>query len=169
MVGIVGAVLLVAFLIFGDALDGVIPDSDWVSGPAIGAFLAAFGLFGWVAEEGFDATSGVAAGVGVAGGLGLGWFTARLARALMNQPTDATPTSRSLLGTQGKVVTAISDGAAGEVLLRLAGQPVKLFATSDDSLSVGTEVVVVDVASDTRVVVQASTRFWELDPPHHDG
>jgi len=169
VVGIVGAVLLIVFLIFGDALEGVVPDSEWVSGPAIGAFLAAFGLFGWVAEEGFDATSGVAAVAGLVGGVGLGAFTAKLARALMNQPTDATPTSRSLLGTQGKVVTAISEGYAGEVLLRLGGQPVKLFATADESLTVGTEVVVVDVASDTRVVVQASSRFWELNPPPHDG
>ena len=31
-------------------------------GPALGAFLAAFGLFGWVAQEGFDASTAVAVG-----------------------------------------------------------------------------------------------------------
>ena len=168
-VGLIGVVLLVVFLVFDDVLDGLIPDADWVSGPALGAFLAAFGLFGWVAEEGFDAPTPLAVGTGLVGGIGLGWFTAKLAKALMHQPTDATPTARDLLGAEGKVVTAISDGHAGEVLLRLAGQPTKMFATSDDTLAVGTDVVVIDVASDTRVVVQAASRFWELDPSHPDG
>lgn len=163
-VGLIGAVLLVLFLVFDDVLDGILPDADWISGPALGAFLAAFGLFGWVAEEGFDAPNAVAVVAGVAGGIGMGWFTTRLAKALMDQPTDATPTARSLVGTEGKVVTAISDGRAGEVMLRLGGQPYKISATADDTLSVGTDVVVVDVASATRVVVQSAARFWELDP-----
>lgn len=169
VVGLIGAVLLVVFLVFDDVLDGVLPDADWVSGPALGAFLAAFGLFGWVVDEGLDAPLPVAATAGVVGGVGLGWFTAKLATALMNQPTDATPTARALLGTEGKVVTAISDGRAGEVLLRLGGQPVKMYATADVALTVGTDVVVIDVASDTRVVVQAASRFWEIDPAHPDG
>lgn len=168
-VGLTGAVLLVLFLVFDDVLDGILPDSDWISGPALGAFLAAFGLFGWVADEGLDAPTPLAAAAGLAGGVGLGWFTAKLANALMNQPTDPTPTARGLLGTEGKVVTAISEGHPGEVMLRLAGQPMKMYATADDTLPVGTEVVVVDVASDTRVVVQAASRFWALDPPTPDG
>lgn len=167
-VGLIGVLLLVVFLVFDDVLDGILPEADWISGPAMGAFLAAFGLFGWVAEDGFDAPTPVAIAAGLAGGIGLGWFTAKLATALMNQPTDATPTARGLLGTEGKVVTAISDGRPGEVLLRLAGQPMKMFATADDTLAVGTDVVVIDVASDTRVVVQAASRFWQLDPSTPD-
>ena len=62
VVGMVGAVLLVVFLLLDDVLDGILPDADWISGPAIGAFLAAFGLFGWVAQEGFDAPTAVAVG-----------------------------------------------------------------------------------------------------------
>ncbi|MFV0308902.1 MAG: NfeD family protein [Desertimonas sp.] len=169
VVGLIGTVLLVLFLVFDDVFDGIFPDADWISGPVLGAFLAAFGLFGWVAEEGFDAPNGVAVGIGIAGGVGLGWFAARLAKALMHQPTDATPTTQSLIGTEGKVVTAISDGRPGEVLLQLAGQPYKISATADDTLAVGTEVVVVDVASATRVIVQSATRFWELDPSTADG
>ena len=55
VVGLVGAVLLVVFLVLDDVLEGILPDADWISGPALGAFLAAFGLFGWVGQEAFDA------------------------------------------------------------------------------------------------------------------
>jgi len=163
VVGLVGAVLLVLFLLFDDLLDGLLPDADWISGPALAAFLAAFGLFGWVAEEGFDAPRGVAVAAGVGGGLALGWFAYRLSRALFNSPTDETPNTATLVGQPGRVVTAITAGRSGEVLLRLGGQPIKMFATADDTIAVGTDVVVIAVESDTKVVVQAASRFWALD------
>jgi len=58
--GLLGALFLVVFLLFDDVLDGILPDADWISGPAIAAFVAAFGLFGSVAQEGFDAPTGAA-------------------------------------------------------------------------------------------------------------
>jgi membrane protein implicated in regulation of membrane protease activity len=148
------------FLLLDDVLEGILPDADWISGPALGAFLAAFGLFGWVAQEGVDAPTPVAVAVGVAGGIGLGWFTVRLSKALYRSPTDATPTTASLVGQPARVVTPVRAGGTGEVLVRLAGQPVKLSATSADDLPLGAESVVVEVTSSTRVVVQAAERFW---------
>jgi membrane protein implicated in regulation of membrane protease activity len=164
VVGVVGVVLLVGFLVFDDVLDGLVPDADWISGPALGAFLAAFGLFGWVARDGFDAPDGVAAGVGVAGGVALGYFAYRLSKALINGPTDETPAVRTLVGKSGRVVTAVAAGRVGEVMVRLGGQPLKLSAAADEALAVGTEVVVVSVESDTKVVVEAAARFWATDP-----
>jgi len=163
VVGLVGAVLLLLFLFLDDVLDGILPDADWISGPAIGAFLAAFGLFGWVAQEGFDLPTPAAAVVGVAGGIGLGYFTFRLSRALFHSPTDATPTMASLVGQQAKVVTPVRAGGTGEVLVRLGGQPVKLSATAAEDLPRGTDSVVIAVESSTRVVVEAADRFWALD------
>jgi membrane protein implicated in regulation of membrane protease activity len=157
----VGALLLVAFLLLDDFLDGILPDSDWISGPAIGAFLAAFGLFGWVAEEGFDASTPLAVVAGVVGGFGLGWFAYRVSRALLHSPTDATPTTASLVGQHAKVVTPVRAGGIGEVLVRLGGQPVKLSATADEDLARGTESVVVAVESATRVRVESAARFWK--------
>jgi membrane protein implicated in regulation of membrane protease activity len=161
VVGVVGAVLLVAFLLLDDFLDGILPDSDWISGPAIGAFLAAFGLFGWVAEEGFDAPTPVAVLAGLGGGFALGWFAYRVSRALLHGPTDATPTTAALLGQEAKVVTPVRAGGTGEVLVRLGGQPVKLSATADEDLPLGTESVVVAVESATRVKVESAVRFWK--------
>lgn len=163
VVGLIGAVLLVVFLIFDDVLDGILPDADWISGPALAAFLAAFGLFGWVAQEGFDAPGPVAGAAGVAGGLGLGWFAYRLSRALLHSPTDETPRTASLVGREARIVTSIVAGRVGEVIVRLGGQPVKLYATATEALPVGTEVVVIAVESDTKVVVEAAARFWSTD------
>ena len=111
-VGVLGALLLVVFLVFDDFLDEIIPDADWISGPVIGAFLAAFGLFGWMVQSSTDAAAWVAALVGLGGGVGLGYGTYRLTKALANTPTDATPTQRDLLGRPGRVITAISAGRA---------------------------------------------------------
>lgn len=158
--GAVGAALLLVFLLFDDVLDGALPDTDWVSGPAIGAFLAAFGLFGWVSEAAFDAPCPVAATIGVAGGAGLGWFAVRLSKALLHSPTDATPTIGDLVGQTARVITPVRAGGIGEVLVQLGGQPVKITATSDEDLPLGTESVVIDVTSPTKVVVQSATRFW---------
>lgn len=163
VVGLVGAVLLVAFLLLDDVLEGILPDADWISGPALGAFLAAFGLFGWVGQEAFDLSTAGAAAVGVAGGLALGWFTYKLSKALWNSPTDATPTTASLVGQHARVVTPVRAGGTGEVLVRLGGQPVKLSATAAEDLPRGTESVVISVESSTRVVVEAAERFWASD------
>lgn len=168
-VGLIGFVLLVAFLLFDDVLDGVLPDTDWISGPALGAFMSAFGLFGWVAQEGFDAPDAAAVAVGAAGGVALGWFAVRFSRALVDSPTDETPNTATLVGREGRVVTAITAGHAGEVLLRLGGQPIKMYATADDTVTVGTDVVVIAVTSDTRVRVQPTTQFWALDTPTTNG
>lgn len=160
VVGVVGAVLLVAFLLFDDVLDGILPDAEWISGPIIGAFLAAFGLFGWVADEGFDAPTPLAAAVGVLGGGALGWFAYRLSRALLHSPTDGTPTAAALVGQPAKVVTPVRAGGIGEVLVRLGGQPVKLSATASSDLPRGAETVVVAVESATRVRVESAAEFW---------
>jgi membrane protein implicated in regulation of membrane protease activity len=163
VVGVVGAVLLIAFLLLDDVLEGILPDADWISGPVLGAFLAAFGLFGWVGQQAFDLPTAGAVAVGIVGGAVLGWFAYKLSKALLNSPTDATPTTASLVGQHARVVTPVRAGGTGEVLVRLGGQPVKLSATAADDLPVGTNSVVIAVESSTRVVVEAADRFWATD------
>jgi membrane protein implicated in regulation of membrane protease activity len=159
-VGIVGALVLVASLLFDDALEAVLPESDWLSLPALGAFGAAFGVVGWTAQQAFDASTGVAVASGAAAGLALGYGTVRLTRALLRSPTDATPRAADLVGAAGRVVTPLQGGRAGEVLVRLGGQPTKLTATAAADLATGTDVVVVAVESPTKVVVQSAAEFW---------
>lgn len=160
MVGLVGAVVLVVSLVLDDVFDAIIPDVGWISGPIIGAFAAAFGLFGWVAQRGFDAPLIVAVAAGIGGGIGLGVLTARVAKALMHSPTDATPTTDALVGREGRVITPVRADGIGEVMMALGGQPMKLSATAGIDLPVGTRVTVVSVESDTRVVVEPTESFW---------
>jgi len=69
-----------------------------------------------------------------------------------------------LIGRPGRVVTALTADRSGEVLIRHAGQQLKLSARSEETLTVGDEVVVVEVLSPTLVRVEAHQRFWGADP-----
>ena len=62
------------------------------------------------------------------------------------------------MGTAGSVVTAIPADGFGEVLLRLAGQPVKLAARSAGPVARGAEVWVEAAPSATSVVVRPVDR-----------
>lgn len=163
VVGVVGVLLLIAFLLLGDVLEGVLPESDWLTGDVIGAFLAAFGLFGWVTQAQFDTGSGVAALVGVGGGVGVGWIAYRLTRALGRMRTEPSVGQRDLVGKSGRVVTAVAPASVGEVIVNVAGQSLKLSAVADRALARGTPIVVVEAQSPTRVSVQSAAEFWGPD------
>lgn len=158
--GVISTLLLLVAVVadgLGDALDALDLGLDWLSLPAVAAFLGAFG-FGTGA---FWGSLGAAALIpGVAAGLLFGWGAARLGRAAMRMPTDPTETQAGLLGSLGRVVTAPAPGRYGEVLLHRPTGPVKVACTASDPIPVGTEVVVVDVTSSTLVEV---ARF-DLDP-----
>jgi hypothetical protein len=164
VLGVVGVVLLLVSILLDDVVDAVLPDAGWFSGPVIGAFLAAFGLFGWAIEENSDVSMGIAIAGGIGGGVALGYFTYRLGKALWNMPTDATPTTSATIGSEARVVTPIRGGSVGEVVLSLGGQPVKYYATADGDIATGSRVVVVAVESETKVRVEPAAQFWgELD------
>jgi membrane protein implicated in regulation of membrane protease activity len=160
VIGIVGALLLVSSLLLDDLIDGLVPDLDFISGPVIGAFLAAFGLFGWFAGSGIDVPTLIAIAIAVAGGVVFAGFTYRLTEALANQPTDATPTTASLIGQTARVVTPVRADGIGEVLVALGGASTKYTATADTDLATGEPVVVVGVESPTKLRVQSEASFW---------
>lgn len=157
---VIGVLLLLASLFFDDFFDSLLPESEWLSGPAIGAFLGAFGIVGWTVERGFGASFPVAAVAGLGGGVLFGSLTFRMVRSLMNSPTDATPRAADLVGMAGRVVTGVRAGGFGEVLVVRGGVPTKLSATANADLAVGVPVVVVAVESATKVVVEAADEFW---------
>lgn len=160
VIGIVGALLLLSSLLFDDLIDGLVPDLDFISGPVIGSFLAAFGLFGWFATSGIDLPSLVAVLIAIGGGVAFGAFTFKLTDALIHQPTDGTPTTASLVGQTGRVVTPVRADGIGEVLVALGGASTKYTATADTDLATGSSVVVVAVESPTKVRVQSEAEFW---------
>lgn len=160
VIGVIGALLLVSTLVFDDVIDEAIPGLDFLSGPVIGAFLVAFGAFGWFLDDGIESSTVIAAVAGVGGGTLFGGFTYRFTRALMDQPTDATPTTASLVGTSARVVTPIRAEGIGEVLLTLGGASTKYTATATSDIAAGATVVVIAVESPTKVRVQTESEFW---------
>ncbi len=160
VVGVLGTLLVVTSLLLDDVIDDVIPGLPFLSGPVIGAFLVAFGAFGWfaVAGPGMGVLAAIALAVG--GGALLAGFTYRLTAALANSPTDGTPTTESLIGRPGKVVTPVRSGGVGEVLVTLGGAPTKYTATAATDLPTGTAIVVIAVESPTKVRVEPETEFW---------
>ncbi|MDQ1007793.1 membrane protein implicated in regulation of membrane protease activity [Streptomyces sp. V4I23] len=161
--GIGGLVLLVLSLVFDGVLEGVLDGiggglDGFLSLPVIAGFVSMLGFTGAITLGTTGLGAGAATGAGVATGVGAAWLTWRFSRALMRDGAAPAPRGEDLTGTSGSVVTAIPADAYGEVLLYLAGQPVKYAAKSAAPVARGTEVWVESVLSATSVVVRAVER-----------
>ncbi|WP_221348464.1 hypothetical protein [Streptomyces beigongshangae] len=164
--GIAGVVVLLLALVFDGVLEGVSGGAGFLDGlfdgllslPVIAGFVSMLGFGGALVlgTTGLGAGSATAAGVGA--GAGAGWLTWRFSRALMRDDPSATPRGTDLVGSPGSVVTAIPPDGYGEVLVHLAGQPVKLAARSPEAVARGTEIWVEESLSPTSVAVRPVRR-----------
>lgn len=158
--GIAGIVLLVASLVLDGVLEGIFDGAldglfdGWLSLPVVAGFVSMLGFTGAIVlgSTGFGPERRPRRCLR---GRGAGWATYRLSRALLRDDSGAAPRHDDLVGSAGTVVTAIPSGGYGEVLLRLAGQPVKYAATADCPLARGAEVWVTAAPSPTSVAVRA--------------
>ncbi|RZB14334.1 hypothetical protein StrepF001_38935 [Streptomyces sp. F001] len=160
--GIAGVVLLVLSLVFDGALEGLFGGVDaldglldgWLSLPVIAGFVSMLGFSGAIVmgTTGLGVVGATAIGVPV--GVGTGWLAYRLSRALLSDRSGAAPRNDDLIGASGSVVTAIPASGYGEVLVHLAGQPVKLAAKSPTPVARGAEVWVEEALSQTAVSVR---------------
>ena len=85
-------------------------------------------------------------------------LVARFERGVVERRGPVRPERLDLVGSAGTVVTAIPVDGYGEVLLQLAGQPVKFAAKSPIAVARGTEVWVADILSPTSVEVRTVDR-----------
>ncbi|ORT57814.1 hypothetical protein [Streptomyces sp. CB03238] len=162
--GIAGIVLLAASLVldgvlegfFGGVADGLF--DGWLSLPVIAGFMSMLGFTGAVVLGSTSLGAGPATAAGVLTGTGAGWLAWKLSRTLIDDRGAAAPRGDDLIGTTGAVVTAIPVDGYGEVLLRVAGQPVKFAAKSDDAVQRGAEVWVEEALSPTSVRVRLVER-----------
>ena len=158
IIGVFGLVVLLGTLLLDDVFDAVtgaigLEGGGFLSGPAIGAFLAAFGFGGALAQSaGVSGPLSVLAATG--GGVAIGAVAGLLTRALMRMPTDATPSAGSLAGLTGTVTTAIPAAGFGEVTLLVAGAPTKVNARAAGPVAAGMPVRVAAVLSPTSVLVE---------------
>ncbi|MCC3775742.1 hypothetical protein [Streptomyces sp. UNOB3_S3] len=159
--GIGGIALLVLSLVFDGVLESAFDGAlgglfdGWLSLPVIAGFVSMLGFTGAVVLGSTGLGAGAAAAAGSVAGVGTGWLTYRCSRALLRGGGPAAPTMDDLVGAAGTVVTAIPADGYGEVLLRLAGQPVKYAATAEAPLARGAEVWVTAAPSSTSVSVRA--------------
>lgn len=164
--GIAGVILLALSLILDGVLEGLFDGigalegvlDGWLSLPVIAGFVSALGFGGAIVLGTTGLGAGPAAVAGVLAGAGTGWVTWKFSRALMRDQSAATPQGDDLVGTAGSVVTAIPADGYGEVLLRLAGQPVKYAAKCAVPVDRGCEVWVEAPLSATSVVVRPVER-----------
>ncbi|MEV0991845.1 TOBE domain-containing protein [Streptomyces sp. NPDC049949] len=159
--GIGGIVLLAVSLVLDGvvegAFDGVLDGlfDGWLSLPVVAGFVSMLGFTGAIVLGSTGLGPGAAAAAGTLAGAGASWLAWRLSRALLRDRSAVAPHQDDLLGSTGTVVTAIPAGGYGEVLLRLAGQPVKYAAQADTPLTRGAEVWVTAAPSSTSVTVRA--------------
>lgn len=164
--GIAGVVLLVLSLVFDGVLEGLFDGVNvldglfdgWLSLPVIAGFVSMFGFSGAIVMGTTGLGAVGATVIGVPAGVGTGWLAYRLSRALMSDRSGAAPRDDDLIGISGSVVTAIPADGYGEVLVRLAGQPVKLSAKSPVPVARGAEVWVEEALSQTTVSVRLVER-----------
>ncbi|MGW0958294.1 hypothetical protein ACWD4K_04450 [Streptomyces gelaticus] len=162
--GIAGIILLALSLIFDGILEGLFGGvlgglfDGLLSLPVIAGFLAMLGFGGAIVLGTTGAGTVAATAAGVLAGLVAAWLTWKFSKALMRDQTSTTPRGDDLVGTSGSVVTAIPADGYGEVLLRLAGQHVKLAAKSAVPVERGAEIWVEAALSATSVAVRPVER-----------
>jgi membrane-bound ClpP family serine protease len=154
VIGGLGVLLLALGLLGAELfdLDGLVPMES------VAAAMATFGFAAAIASASMDARTAPAllgaAGIGAAAAVPAGWIGWRLARAAERMPTDATPARDDLVGMLGVVVTPIPERGFGEVRVSLGGQPVKLNATAERTIPLGTQIFVIAAPSETSVLVE---------------
>ncbi|GAB3440214.1 hypothetical protein GCM10027517_14520 [Phycicoccus ginsengisoli] len=159
IVGGLGVVLLLLTFVVGDLFDGVLDGVDFtgrfLSTAAVAGFAAAFGIAGAVAMS-MGAPLVLAVVVGVVAGAAMGAVGGLTTKVVSNTPTDRAPGADDLVGARGVVVSAIGDGAYGEVLVRIGGHRQKYNARSESgAIAVGSDVLVTDSLSSSSVRVRA--------------
>lgn len=165
VLGGIGIVLLLVSLLVGDFLDGALEfGGDLISGPALAAFLGAFGFGGALAlNAGAGTLLAIVIGLalGVAIGLGAGWAGAQLNRG----GDSANVRTSELIGRTATVVTTIPAGGFGTVSIVAAGHITSLNARSMTPLTTGAPVTITAVLSPTSVAVEAQPQAAVGAPP----
>ncbi|MEU1412570.1 hypothetical protein [Streptomyces sp. NPDC005731] len=164
--GIAGIVLLALSLIFDGVLEGLFDSIDGLhalgdgllSLPLIAGFVSMLGFSGAIVMGTTGLGAVAATAVGAPAGVVTAWLTYRLSRTLMRDHSGVAPREGDLIGASGAVVTAIPADGYGEILVHLAGQPVKLAARSPRPVARGAEVWVEQALSPTAVSVRLVER-----------
>lgn len=158
-IGIIGIVVVLAALLLGDLVEGLINvdafGGDLFSLAGLAAFVGAFGFGGYISMS-FVEVTWLAVVVGaIAGGLAF-WGATSFTRWLKRSETTASFHSDKLVGSTAKVITDIPAGGYGEVRIYGPGGSRKRTARAATAIPSGTEVWVSAIVSPTAVEVTAT-------------
>ena len=154
VIGVVGLLVLGASLLLGDVLGGVgdVVPSDLFSTEVIGAFVAALGFGGAIADAA-GAPASVSWFAGAAAGVVFAWFAGWLTRLVRGGGSGETLSTDDAVGHSGRVVSAIPEDGFGSVTIVVGGHTLRFNARADVPIGPGTEVHVTGVLSPTAVTV----------------
>jgi membrane protein implicated in regulation of membrane protease activity len=133
------------FLSFGDFEFG----GDFAAGPVFFTAAGAFGAGGLLGLNAFELSSGMSVLVGLGFSVVLGGLSGVLFAALGRQEAKESFSTDKLVGSRGRCTLAVVPPAQGRVAIQHSGMTRTHSATSDEAISVGEEVVVVDVIGST--------------------
>lgn len=155
--GVLGLAVVLAGLLLGELLDGavdVVVPGESVPGatPAVGAAVSAFGFGGALALRSADLPAALALSLAAVGAVAVGGVAFAASRAVVGQST-APPTRADLYGVFGSVITPVPTAGYGEVTIVVHGTRRKLSARAIQPLPAGAAVYVLDVLSETSVLV----------------
>lgn len=165
IIGGAGILLLVLALVLGDLFEGVLSldaldaldgldalDSDIFSTAGIAGLLGGFG-FGGALGLGLTGNMVIAIVVGLAIGVLLGWMAGKLTSVLRRQGADVAPSTKSLIGVEALVITAVPQDGYGQVRINHRGHTYMMNAKAPVPLDPGARVWVSGVLSATSVEV----------------
>lgn len=160
VIGAIGIALLLAALLIGDHVDGIfdaLGGGEWFTGAALAGFLGGLGFVGAAAVT-FGAPTWLAIVAGLIAGVGLGAAVGFIIYRLRTSGEGTTPTTASLVGISGTVVSDIPGDGYGVISLVNGGHLTRLNARCIEPLAAGTPITVTDVLSPTSVKVVATYR-----------
>ena len=162
---VIGFALVLLTVVFDDVLDGLLGgldmelESDWFSSAVVGAALFTFGGIGWITTYNESTVLTALVLAGLAAYLA-GKVTTKVVQAAVNMPTDPTPRTEDLVGSEGTVVIPIPAGGTGygQILVNQAGQRIKLSARCENGAEWNDIVIIHNVLSPTAVSVTTTNR-----------
>lgn len=154
IVGLVGLVLLLSSILFDD-LFGEFLDLSFLSGTALGGFMAAFGFAGGISLSS-DVPYSLSLVVGTGAGALVGAIGATASRYLRKDDGVEAPSMDNIVGRTGIVVSTITPTGMGVVSVSVGAHTNRYSAQADQTLAPGQQVTVTAALSASAVIVAAT-------------
>ena len=106
-----------------------------ISPMSIGSFVTAFGAFGLVSSQLFEASPGISLLFAAGGGLAVGVIAQLIFIYVFSPETSSLRTQKDMIGSTAEVVTSIPDGGVGKIALVSRGSRVTYSARTKSGLT----------------------------------